>query len=75
MQIAVCDVCQDRTREAAPYKIERDGEKAAIDLCSECAAPIEQAVERVASRATKRTSRARRSVEVTTREAVREKRQ
>ncbi|MFG3421256.1 hypothetical protein [Micromonospora sp. NPDC047730] len=39
--ITVCDVCQDRQREAKTYEVVSEGRTAETDRCAEHAAPFE----------------------------------
>ncbi|MEU5907758.1 hypothetical protein [Micromonospora sp. NPDC047527] len=64
VSLTVCDVCQDRRREAKTYGVVSEGRTAETDRCEEHAAPFE------ALFAVKEPRPARRRYQVTTMEEI-----
>jgi acylphosphatase len=50
VRLTVCDICGDRTKDAAGYTIKSDDGAVSVDLCATDAKPIEELLARIRSR-------------------------
>lgn len=70
VSITVCDVCQDRRREAKTYGVVSDGRTAETDRCAEHAAPFEALFTAAEPRPTRRRYQATTMEEIEARKAA-----
>jgi hypothetical protein len=46
MNLTICDICGDRSKDAKPYTI-KNGEAVTVDLCEDDAKPIEDLLKKI----------------------------
>jgi hypothetical protein len=49
VNLTLCDICGDRTKDAKPYTI-KNGEAVTVDLCEDDAKPIEELLAKIKDR-------------------------
>ncbi|WP_199736625.1 hypothetical protein [Micromonospora sp. HM5-17] len=50
LNLTVCDICGDRSKDASPYTIKSNDGAVSVDLCDDDAKPIEDLLAKIRSR-------------------------
>lgn len=50
INLTICDICSDRSKDAAPYTIKTEEGSVSADLCEDDAKPIESVLAQIKSR-------------------------
>ncbi|MFD6636781.1 hypothetical protein ACFWDN_13300 [Micromonospora chalcea] len=55
VNLTLCDVCADRTKDASPYTIKSRAGNVSTDLCEDCAKPINELLDKLKDRPVPKT--------------------
>jgi hypothetical protein len=54
MNLTICDICGDRSKDASPYTIKDEDGSVSVDLCEDDAKPIRDLLAKIKSRPVQR---------------------